>query len=443
MTTVAINRRLPDDLPRNPAALFQRLKQLPGCFWLDSGHAGSRHGNYHCLGAAPDTVLSGPRESAWDYLRRLPSGISNERPPQIPAAHWVGYLSYDVGGTLEALPTTIKVNDAPDVYLARYPATVTLNSATGDAQITGVDTDAIEHLIDRLRNCNTEIVTSPSALSHPESQWGYERYRSAVQTAQQYIAQGDVYQVNLSHRFETEFKSSTASSAADMYLRMRRAHSAPYGSFLALTQTSVPTSIVSNSPEGFLDIDLRSPQGRVATWPLKGTRPITGCPNELFGSAKDRAEHVMIVDLERNDLGRIARTGTVQVSKLMQIVQLPTVFHLESCVEAIPRDDVTLTEIFQACFPGGSITGAPKVRAMQIIAELEREHRSVYCGALGYLDFDSRRSRWAIPIRTAVVEGKRVSFRSGSGIVADSKASEEWQETLDKSVALAAAVSGP
>lgn len=440
MTKPPVRRRLPDDIVRDPAELFQRIRLRPGSFWLDSGQGISEHGRFHYLGAGPDHVLSQKHPYAWPTIPTVKTDQGLDSSDQWPAAKWVGYLAYDLGATLETLPKTPRVNEAPDAYFARYPATITIDTKTKDALLTGDSANSIDRLIEWLRQPPVLTHISADLASGPESIWGLERFVHAVERAKEYIAAGDVYQVNLSHRFEASLRAISPETASDLYLKMRAKYSAPYGAFLSLVGTEKNTSILSNSPEGFLDIDLRPRPGRVATWPLKGTRPISGDSDELLQSTKDRAEHVMIVDLERNDLGRIARTGTVNVSKLMEVIRLPTVLHLESCVEAIPNDDVVLDDILRACFPGGSITGAPKVRAMQIISELEQEHRHVYCGALGYIDFDGYRSRWSIPIRTALMENERISFRSGSGIVSDSNPVAEWQETLDKSVALITAI---
>ena len=209
--------------------------------------------------------------------------------------------------------------------------------------------------------------------------------------------------------------------------RERSRRSAPFGAYFDAGDVQV----ISNSPECFLDVDL-GPERRVSTWPLKGTRAAGGDPNELADSIKDRAEHVMIVDLERNDLGRVAVPGTVVVSELMRVVRHPTVIHLESRIDAEPREGVTLTDILRATFPGGSITGAPKIRAMEIISELERSPRGIYCGAFGCIAWGGRRSRWSIPIRTAVLQGQRLSVRLGGGVVADSDARAEYEETLIK-----------
>ena len=237
--------------------------------------------------------------------------------------------------------------------------------------------------------------------------------------------------MNLSHRFATRLADGVR--ADDVYQRLRARHPAPYGAYL----DAGAVAVVSNSPEGLLEVDLRPGSRRVATWPLKGTRPRSADPEELRRSAKEQAEHVMIVDLERNDLGRIAVPGSVRVPQLLDVVAHSTVYHLESRVEATPRPGVDLVDILRATFPGGSITGAPKIRAMEIIADLERERRGVYCGALGYVGWDGLTSRWSIPIRTALVAqtGPRrgeLSLRVGGGIVADSDPALEYQETLVK-----------
>lgn len=251
-------------------------------------------------------------------------------------------------------------------------------------------------------------------------------YLSAVQRVREYILAGDIFQANLSQRFEAPLEEAPLA----FYRRLRRENPAAFGAYLACDDVTV----LSVSPERFLS--LRGTQ--VETRPIKGTRPRGLGPmhdlalgRELAESEKDRAENVMIVDLLRNDLSRACLPGSVRVPELFTLEQHPTVLHLVSTVVGEIRPGVTAAGLLRATFPGGSITGAPKVRAMEIIAELEPTERGLYCGSIGYIsltgDMDSN-----IAIRTCVVRNGRIYFSGGGGIVADSDPEHEYHETLHK-----------
>jgi para-aminobenzoate synthetase component 1 len=257
-----------------------------------------------------------------------------------------------------------------------------------------------------------------------------EGYMEAVNRVREYIAAGDVFQVNLSQRFETELTVTPY----ELYRRLRQINPAPFAGFLNFDGITV----ISASPERFLHVD----GDWVETRPIKGTRPRgknsvedAMLAQELLDSAKDRAENVMIVDLERNDLGRVCQYGTVKVTELAILETFPTVFHLTSTIIGKLRPDKNRIDLLKAAFPGGSISGAPKVRAMEIIDELEPTRRSVYTGAIGYLSF-GRNLDLNIVIRTFIIKGKKAYFQVGGGIIYDSNAEAEYQETLDKAKAL-------
>jgi para-aminobenzoate synthetase component 1 len=253
-------------------------------------------------------------------------------------------------------------------------------------------------------------------------------YEAAVAKIRDYIAAGDVYQVNLAQRFQGAY----AGAPLELYRRLRTRNPAPFGAYLALGDLTV----ASISPERFLRLDAatRTAEAR----PIKGTRPRGDGPAEdaalaaaLLTSPKDRAENVMIVDLMRNDLGRVCRPGSIVVPELYALESHPTVHHLVSTVTGVLADGTDAFDLLRAAFPGGSITGAPKIRAMEIIAELERAPRGVYCGAVGYVsvtgDMDMN-----IPIRTVTLQDGIASFHAGAGIVWDSDPAAEYDETLAK-----------
>jgi para-aminobenzoate synthetase component 1 len=282
----------------------------------------------------------------------------------------------------------------------------------------------------------------PPALGRefPElrSTFSRDEYEAAVRQALEYIRAGDIYQVNISQRFE----AACAEDPFDVYLRLRALSPAPFAAFLRFPDCAV----LSSSPERFL----RYTPGdqRIETRPIKGTRPRGASPEEdealrreLLASEKDRAENVMIVDLERNDLGRVAEIGSVRVTGLFEAETYATVHHLVSTVEARLAEGRDAVDLLRATFPGGSITGAPKIRSMEIIDELEPVARGVYTGSIGYIRPNGEMDL-NIAIRTMVVKDGRAYFSVGGGIVADSEPAAEYQETLDKGAAMARALVG-
>jgi len=251
-----------------------------------------------------------------------------------------------------------------------------------------------------------------------------------VAAAREYIYAGDIFQVNLSQRFDVDLHTDPY----ELYRRLRLINPAPFACYLNFDDVTVAGA----SPERFL----RLTEDLVETRPMKGTRPRgrsaaedDALAGELIHSIKDRAENVMIVDLERNDLGRVCRYGTVRVRELWTLERYATVFQLTSTVEGRLREGKNRTDLLKASFPGGSITGAPKVRAMEIIDELEPTRRSIYTGSLGYLSFDGTMDL-NIVIRTFIIKDGKAYFQVGGGIVSDSEPEAEYQETMDKARAL-------
>jgi len=261
---------------------------------------------------------------------------------------------------------------------------------------------------------------------------GKEDWTRRVGRAHEYIAAGDIYQVNLTHTLTADWPDDPV----QFYPRLRTASPAPYACFLRLGDTAV----LSASPECFLRIEER----HIVTRPIKGTRPRlprdAAAARELLSSEKERAELVMITDLERNDLGQVCVYGSIRVTALCELQTFAQVHHLVSTVEGRLRPEVSAVQAVRACYPGGSITGAPKKRAREIIGELERTSRGIYTGALGFFGRDGR-SIFNIAIRTLVVTDGRASYGVGAGIVADSVAESEYDETLHKAAGLFAALS--
>jgi len=352
--------------------------------------------------------------------------LANEQPVhEFPAAFIVGYLAYHAGHHIEDLPRPA-LGSNEDGWFGLYDACVTYDMQTGNAWLTATGQAALDRLVNALHSSPITDTGEAAVAEGPQCLANKAQYATKVDRIREYIAAGDVYQVNLSHKIVAPLTRTM--SAPVLYQRLRSKHTACFGAYLDTGRIQ----ILSNSPECFLTFKSDENGHHVKTWPLKGTRPAATDPAELIACPKERAEHIMIVDLERNDLGRIAVPGSVQVSPLFGLASHPTVHHLESCVAATAPTSTGLVDVLRAMFPGGSISGAPKIRAMEIIDELEQERRGPYCGALGFVDYGGRYSTWNIPIRTAVIEDSQLSVRVGGGVVADSLPALEYEETIVK-----------
>jgi len=335
-----------------------------------------------------------------------------------PLGAAIGYFGYDLKNFVEKLPAKA-VDDIglPDCWFGFYDNLLVFDHAKKE----------VWEIVGGSDSCRTP--KGPARTSLPRdhrSNFTRDSYRAAILRAKQYIAAGDIYQVNLSQRFQCEVDASPP----ELYRALRESNPAPYCAYLDIGDAQ----ILSSSPECFLNIHDR----HVVTRPIKGTRPRgatseedTRIAAELLASPKDNAELVMITDLERNDLGRVCEFGSVHVSELVRVETYATVHHLVSTVEGRLRSDVSPVDCVRACFPGGSITGAPKIRAMEIINELEPVARGPYTGALGYLGFN-RESQLSILIRAAICRAQTAYFHVGAGIVADSAPAAEYDETLTK-----------
>lgn len=364
----------------------------------------------------------------------------------------VGYFAYDLGRFLERLPEdTVDDLSLPECRFAFYDSGVVIDHLENCAYLvsTGLpltgeasERKAKERLADlrsRLMVPLTSEATKNEKLakrraSGLEGGFTREEYCRAIEKALQYIGSGDIYQMNMTQRFATRLETDPW----DLYRRLRYINPAPFAAFLRFPEVTVAGS----SPERFLQVDGE----QVETRPIKGTRPRGETPEEdqkfkeeLQNSEKDQAELLMIVDLERNDLGRFCRTGTVEVPELFCLETYATVFHLVSTVTGRLPEGKNVLDLLPEVFPGGSITGAPKIRAMEIIEELEPVRRSIYTGSVGYIDFAGR-SDLNIVIRTFIIKNDRAYFQVGGGIVADSDPGAEYQETLDKAKALLSAL---
>jgi len=455
--------KMPLEAPR----CFELIKERPHSFFLDSGMDPAKLGRYSFIGADPflvlksrgqeislsygdgrkETVMGNPFDVLDGLLRRYRMETG---PVPVPfSGGAVGYFSYDLCHFIERLPRTA-VDDLklPECYLAFYDTIIAFDLQQGRAYIVSCgfpeeDETArkrrAQARLDELKalilsgkpkgagSAGTAPVGSEIAL---KANFSRRQYLKAVAAAREYILAGDIFQVNISQRFEAKL----AAPPYELYRQLRLVNSAPFASYLGFEEVSV----ASASPERFL----RLSGDLVQTRPIKGTRrrgatlaEDAALANELLSSVKDRAENVMIVDLERNDLGRICRYGSVKVTELAVLENYPTVFHLTSTVEGRLSPGKGAIELLKATFPGGSITGAHKVRAMEIIDELEPTRRSVYTGSIGYLGFNGDMDL-NIAIRTVLVKDGKACFQVGGGIVYDSKPEAEYEETLDKARAL-------
>ena len=449
-----------------PHELFHGLAADPFALFLDSATAGpdrdpQLHGGWSFIAFDPfDRLVLRTGDTAKPFgtlkakLAALPALTPSALMPFPGGA--AGFFGYGLGRTLERLPPEDKPfatddQHLPDMALGFYDAVLAFDMRARRAFI--VSTGLPEHdpddraaraakrlvdIRDRVENLPRIRRTAHTGAPDIVSNFTRAAYERAVARVIDYIHAGDIFQANLSQRFETRLAPDDDAYA--LYLRLRAASPAPFSSFFNFGEGA----IVSSSPERFLACR----GGAVETKPIKGTRPRGRSPeedrrmaDELLHSEKDRAENVMIVDLLRNDISRVCTDHSVAVEKLCELESFANVHHLVSTVRGQLREGETAADLLAACFPGGSVTGAPKRRAMEIIAELEPTTRGPYCGAIGYLGADGGMDT-SIAIRTMVVAGDRVTFQAGGGIVADSQPAAEYEETLAKARDMRRALGG-
>ena len=453
-----------------PLAAHEAFESFHGyrySFFLDSGMDAQRLGRYSFIGSDPFLVMTSrgnqvtlmwqdepetEQGNPFDVLGRLLETYRLDSFPA-PIPFWggaVGYLSYDLCHFVERLPSTaIDDLQLPESYFAFYDTILAFDNLESKAYIVSTgfpelgESRRLKRAKVRLEQIKGWLSSSSPSIQEADfrsaegkakavlkSNFTPEGYMKAVDRVREYIAAGDVFQVNISQRFETDLTVPPY----ELYRRLRQINPAPFASYLNFDEVT----IIGASPERFLRVD----GDWVETRPMKGTRPRgkdsvddAMLAEELTQSSKDRAENVMIVDLERNDLGRVCQYGTVRVTELAILETFPTVFHLTSTVVGRLRPDKNRIDLLKATFPGGSITGAPKVRAMEIIDELEPTRRNAYTGAIGYLSFGSNLDL-NIVIRTFLIKNGKAYFQVGGGIIYDSNAEAEYVEPLDKAKAL-------
>jgi len=452
-----MNHKTPsiEELPyfEDSAALFMPWSDRRWAVFLDSGFPHSRQGRYDILAADPYMTLV-TRGNLTEIRTAGTITLSPEDPfalvrqalgelvPSLPGLPFpggaIGYFGYDLARRLERLPGLARdAENIPDMVIGIYDWAVIVDHHERRTRLVSLNRDPATatrwpHLIGAFSQIQTIgwqragfSLTSPVSVNMSRAD-----YTRAFQSIQRYIREGDCYQVNFAQRFQARCQGHPWTA----YEALRQINPAPFSAFLNYAQVQ----ILSSSPERFLQVQ----RGEVETRPIKGTRPRSLDPAEdrvnrekLANSLKDRAENLMIVDLLRNDIGKNCEPGSVHVPGLFEIESYATVHHLVSTVCGRLREGHHALDLLRGCFPGGSITGAPKIRAMQIIEELEPNRRGVYCGSIAYIGFDGDMDS-NIVIRTLVHSDNRIRFWAGGGIVADSDQELEYQECYHKAAAL-------
>jgi para-aminobenzoate synthetase component 1 len=451
---------------RDPLAAFTVFVEEPNALFLDSALVVQPLGRYSFIAVDPFQVLSAKgRELRLDgrpvagdpfavlarELARYPLSSRPDLPPFQGGA--AGYFGYELARHLEQVPLA-PLDDMgfPDLALGFYDVVLAFDQRERKAWILSngypesgpqgrkARAEArAEAMAARLATAPVEAAPAPDSRGPVAVTSNFTRsdYQAAVARVIDYIYAGDIFQANLTQRFRTELPAGL--TPFTLYRRLRQLNPAPFAAYLDFGEVV----IASSSPERFLAVR----DGRVETRPIKGTRPRGRDPAEdqalmraLLASEKDRAENVMIVDLLRSDLSRVCRDASVAVPELCICEAFATVFHLVSTIVGELEPGKSALDLLRASFPGGSITGAPKIRAMEIIAELEPTQRGPYCGTIGYMGFDGTMDS-NIVIRTYALSGSTVTFQAGGGIVADSDPAEEYEESLAKARALIDALS--
>jgi len=441
---------LPDRIASARAIdIAEGFRDLPGLVLLETARPG-RNARWTYLTADPVAVLESPAAGPDPFAvaRRLVARL--DRTMVVPAGAppflggLVGFLGYDLGGTFERLPAIAPADqDLPPLRLALHDWVVAWDRRSGHAWLGGRALDGGgRRLASRLDDVHARLI-SPlrRAAETPldgslvfRSGLDRQAYETGVERVRQHIADGDIYQANLTRRLETPFDGDPWS----LYRRLRTGDPSLFSAYVDLGPgplTGRPRALLSASPEPFLSVDA---EGLVTTDPIKGTRPRgrdaaadRALARELLSSPKDRAENVMIVDVLRNDLGRVCRPGSVRVPRLCRLERTAAVQHLVSTVTGVLAGGNDAFDLLAASFPGGSITGAPKIRAMEILEGLEPIRRGPYTGAIGWIGPDGA-MQTSIIIRTFVADGRRLTLHVGGGITWKSDPAAEWEETVTK-----------
>ena len=450
------------------ADLFDKVADQPWAIFLDSGVINqqrpvNKHADYDVLAIKPDSTLVFENGTSYYWneqkqrqqklygdpvallqtmLPKMESAPDNEY-DYVPGA--LGYFSYDLARQYETLPV-LAMNDEnlPEMAVGIYSVIVLVDHRLKRTHILSLgdseQTQRLTSLWAEMVNVCVEFRTAPESQDHSACHFtggeikenlNFDEYAACFDRVRKYTIDGDCYQVNLAKRFSVEINDKSVSDAWLTYRYLRQLSPAPYGAYMNLPFAQ----ILSNSPENFI----QCVNSKVTTSPIKGTRARDHDDAEndkqiakaLFNSEKDRAENLMIVDLMRNDLSRCCELGSVKVPKLFALHSFANVHHLISTITGTLKQGLHSLDLLRSCFPGGSITGAPKIRAMEIIEELEPHRRGLYCGSIGYVGANGD-LQTNIAIRTIVIKGGVLRYSAGGGLVVDSVLEEEYQEIIDK-----------
>jgi para-aminobenzoate synthetase component 1 len=448
----------PDELPADPVAWCRAFADRPGSVLFDSALKDRRLGRFSFLGIDPFARLEADRAGVrlnnavtggdpFESIGELCERYGVEPRPDLPPFQTglAGYFGYGLRHHVERVPAHARTDIAwPDLIVGLYDLVLAVDHEAGRAWLLASGYPETsprarrERAEARIGWARDRLHRAPRAS--PAASWAISakpdltqgEFKEAVRRTIDYIEAGDIYQANITQRFRARLPAGF--DRLSLYQALRTRNPATFGAYLDFGATA----ILSSSPERFLKVA----DGTVETRPIKGTRPRGRGPAEdkalaaeLLASAKDRAENLMIVDLLRNDISRVCRIGSVKVPTLCGLESYATVHHLVSVVAGELAPGRGAVDLLRACFPGGSVTGAPKIRAMEIIAELEPTARGPYCGAIGYLGADGGMDS-NIVIRTYCLQGQDLTFQVGGGIVADSDPQAEYEESLAKAKAL-------
>ncbi len=438
--------------------LYSIFKDDEYSFFLDSGMDHNKLGEFSFIGSNPFLVFKSKDEdieiikdgktetlkgNPFEKIKEILSEYNMDYETEIPfVGGAVGYLSYDLCHHIENLPrTAIDDVGVPDMYFGLYDGVICIDHRGEKDKVTvaslGIidnEEKVVESLIERMKKAEAEgiKIELPETTKKKEfkSNFTREEFVDSVKRVQDYIESGDIYQANLTQRYNCDLEETPY----ELYGKLREINPAPFAVFMDFGEGQ----IVSSSPERFIKVRNKVIEAR----PIKGTMPRGKTPEEdkknretLINSEKDKSELLIIVDLERNDLGKVSKTGSVEVTELFHLEEYPTVYHLVSTVVGEVRDEYGAIDCITATFPGGSITGAPKIRSMEVIDELEPTQRNIYTGSIGYIGFNGDLD-FNIVIRTVVCKDNKAYFQVGGGMTWDSNPEAEYQETLDKAKAL-------
>lgn len=432
----------------NPLDVYRIFKDNEDSVFLDSSKEDSIYSNYSFIGVNPIWKFKSKGTSCYindekienvnpfDKLEELINKDKIEVDSNLPfVGGAIGYFSYDIGRTLERLPDTAKEDvEIYDSIFVLYENIIIFDLREKKVYISSLSEEvdkSIDAVKEKLKSYKLhDKINFEEKNTEFFSNFNKEEFEEGVEKVRSYIRSGDVYIANLTRRIWCDNNEDSFY----VYEKLRSINEAPFSAFLNYSDFQ----IVSSSPERFLNVV----EGKVETRPIKGTRPRGKDEEEdlknrreLENSEKDKSELLMIVDLERNDLSRVCKPGTVKVTELFKIEEYATVFHLVSTIEGQLKSNSSSVKCMKACFPGGSITGAPKIRAMEVIEEIEALKRNIYTGSIGYFDLRGN-CDFNIVIRTIVKKGEKAYLGVGGGITWESDKTSEWYETCDKAKAL-------